>query len=84
MSETIRMIARQLGVNMTLGASGVSFRLHYGQSANGMFLALAMGAGVTCAIASAERARRVILVTHVLLARDDFGLGYTAQWRQVG
>lgn len=82
--ETIRMIARELGVNVTLGASGVSFGLPYRESVNEIFLALAIGAGVTCPIANPKTARRVILVTDLLLGRDEFALRYIAYCRQVG
>ena len=62
--ETIRLIRDNLGVNMCLGASNVSFGLPERFVLNAAFLPMAMAAGLTSAIMStrrgvrAERARR--------------------------
>ena len=48
--ETIRLIKKEYGVNISLGASNVSFGLPDRHSVNSAFLALAMQAGATCSI----------------------------------
>ena len=82
--ESIRLIATSLGVNMTLGASNVSFGLPHRHGVNDIFLALAIAAGVTCPLADPKRARRVVLVTDLLLGRDEFATRYISYCRQQG
>ena len=45
--ETIRLIREELGVNMTCGASNVSFGLPWRETINVSFLSMAIAAGVT-------------------------------------
>jgi 5-methyltetrahydrofolate--homocysteine methyltransferase len=80
--ESIRSIAGALGVNMTLGASNVSFGLPEREAVNDIFLALAITAGVTCPMVNPKRARRAILVTDLLLGRDEFATRYISYCRQ--
>jgi len=82
--ESIRLIATSLGVNMTLGAKNVYFGLPERQGVNDIFLALAIAAGVTCPLADPKRARRVIVVTDLLLGRDEFATRYISYCRQQG
>lgn len=82
--ETIRLIAKELAVNMTLVGSNVSFGLPDRESVNDIFLALAIAAGVSCSIVNPKTARRTILITDLLLGRDEFALRYIAYSRQVG
>jgi 5-methyltetrahydrofolate--homocysteine methyltransferase len=53
--ETIRRVRQELGNNLTLGASNVSFGLPGRPVLTASFLALAMGAGLTSAIANPLR-----------------------------
>ena len=48
--KAIELIRKEYGVNMSLGASNVSFGLPDRHSVNSAFLALAIQAGVTCSI----------------------------------
>jgi 5-methyltetrahydrofolate--homocysteine methyltransferase len=82
--ETIRLVARELGVNMTLGGSNTSFGLPDRDSINEVFLALAVTAGVTCPIVNPRMARRAALITDLLLGRDEFAMRYIAFSRQNG
>ena len=82
--ETIRLIAKELGVNITLGGSNVSFGLPHRRAVNDIFLALAIAAGVTCPIVNPKTARRAILITDLLLGRDEFATRYIAYCRQAG
>lgn len=74
--ETIRRVSAELGVNITLGASNVSFGLPDRESINTIFLGMAIQAGLTCAIVHPGRAKRGILIADLLLGRDDFGMNY--------
>jgi 5-methyltetrahydrofolate--homocysteine methyltransferase len=74
--ETIRLVAKELGVNVTLGGSNVSFGLPDRENVNGVFLALAIAAGVTCPIVNPRAARKVALIADLLLGRDEFAMRY--------
>lgn len=82
--QTIRLVAQELGVNMTLGGSNVSFGLPDRDSVNEVFLALAVTAGVTCPIVNPRMARRAALIADLLLGRDEFAMRYIAFSRRHG
>jgi 5-methyltetrahydrofolate--homocysteine methyltransferase len=80
--ETIRLIRGELGVNMSLGASNVSFGLPRRHELNAAFLPMAMDAGLTSAIMSTaavcvESARAADL----LLGHDPWGSSWIAAFR---
>jgi 5-methyltetrahydrofolate--homocysteine methyltransferase len=68
--ETIRAIKSRLGVNMTLGASNISFGMPDRDLLNSSFLALVVEAGVTCPVVDAVKVRQSVLATDVLLNKD--------------
>ena len=72
----IESLRREFGVNINLGASNVSFGLPERHTINQAFIALAMGAGATCAITNARKMTQTIRATDLLMARDDFGARY--------
>jgi 5-methyltetrahydrofolate--homocysteine methyltransferase len=80
--ETIRLVARELGVNMTLGGSNISFGLPGRDIVNDVFLALAIMEGVTCPIVNPRIARRAALIADLLLGRDEYATRYIAFSRQ--
>jgi 5-methyltetrahydrofolate--homocysteine methyltransferase len=70
--ETIQMVREELGVNMTLGASNVSFGLPEREVLGGAFLAMAIQNGVNCPIVDAAKVRLAILAADLLLGRDEY------------
>ena len=80
--ETIRRVKEEFGVNMNLGASNVSFGLPDRHTINQAFLALAMGAGATCAITDPMKLTSIIRASDLLLGRDNFGSRYIGYWRE--
>lgn len=79
--EAIKSIHGEFGVNINLGASNVSFGLPEREIVNQAFIALAMGAGATCAITNAAKMTRTIRATDLLLAKDEFGARYIQYFR---
>lgn len=79
--DAIAGVRERLGVNMTLGASNVSFGLPDREAINGIFLALAIMAGVNAPIVSPEPARQAILISDLLLGRDEFAMRYVSYYR---
>ncbi len=82
--ETIRRVRQEMGNNLTLGASNISFGLPDRRVINAAFLALAMGAGLTSAIANplAEGARPTVMAADLLLARDAYGMAWIQEHRK--
>ncbi|MCK4315965.1 MAG: dihydropteroate synthase, partial [Anaerolineae bacterium] len=80
--ETIRLVRAELGVNMTLGASNVSFGLPDREVLNWAFLAMAIREGVNAPIVNADRVRQAILAADVLLGRDEFAMRYIKDYRR--
>jgi 5-methyltetrahydrofolate--homocysteine methyltransferase len=72
----IESLRGEFGVNINLGASNVSFGLPERHTINQAFIALAMGAGATCAITNARKMTQTIRAADLLMARDDFGARY--------
>ncbi len=79
--ETIRLVQKEFGVNINLGASNVSFGLPDRHTLNQAFLALAMGAGATCAITDPMKLTPIIRASDLLMGKDNFGSRYISYWR---
>jgi len=80
--DTIRKIKSELGVNMTLGSSNVSFGLPDRHLVTNAFLTLSIAAGVTCPIVDAAKARPCILAVDLALNRDSYAIRYIRGYRQ--
>lgn len=80
--ETIRIVKRELGVNLVLGASNVSFGLPNRTVINSVFLSLAIQAGLTCAIVNAAKMKPYIMAADLLLGRDQWASQYIAYYRK--
>ncbi len=79
--ETIRLVKEELGVNMTMGASNISFGLPDREAVNRAFLPMIIMAGVTCPIVNAAKVRDVALATDLLMGRDDYAMNYIKFFR---
>ncbi|HDN79477.1 MAG: pterin-binding protein [Chloroflexi bacterium] len=80
--EAIRMVRAELGVNMTLGVSNISFGLPEREVINGVFVAMAIAAGVTCPIVDAAKLRSYILAADLALGRDEYAMRYIQAFRK--
>ena len=80
--ETIRRIKKELGVNLTLGASNISFGLPDRDLLNDAFLAMAIAAGVNCPIVDAEKALPIIRSSDLVLGRDQYAKRYSEAYRE--
>ena len=80
--EAIRKVKAELEVNMTLGASNISFDLPDRNLLNNAFLAIAIAAGVTCPIVDVVKACPAILAADLVLGRDPYAMRYIKAYRQ--
>jgi 5-methyltetrahydrofolate--homocysteine methyltransferase len=79
---TISLIRDELGVNMCLGASNVSFGLPQRHVLNAGFLPMAMAAGLTSAIMStAAVCVEAVRASDLLLGHDPWGANWIAAHR---
>jgi len=74
--ETIRLVHQKLGLNITMGASNISFGLPGRESLNSAFMALAIFNGLSCPIANPEKITAIIRSTDLVLGRDDFAVRF--------
>ena len=80
--RAMRMIRDELGVNMCVGASNVSFGLPQRHALNATFLPMAMTAGLTAAIMStAEVCIQSVRAADLLLGHDAWGANWIAAHR---
>jgi len=80
--EAIRRIKAELGVNMTMGASNVSFGLPDRELLNNAFVVMAVAAGATCLIVDVAKVRPIILAADLVLGRDKRARRYIEAYRQ--
>jgi 5-methyltetrahydrofolate--homocysteine methyltransferase len=79
--QTIELVRRELGVNVSLGASNVSFGLPERHTLNQAFLGLAIGAGASCAITDPVKLSLTVRAIDLLRGRDDYGGRYIKHYR---
>ena len=80
--EAMRLVRQELGVNMTLGASNISFGLPERETLNGVFLGMAIATGLNCPIVDAAKVRPFILAADLALGRDDYAMRYLKAYRK--
>ena len=79
--KTIELVRKEYGVNISLGASNVSFGLPDRHSVNSAFLALTMQAGVTTAITDPIKLGNTIKAIDLLLGKDANSMRYLKYFR---
>lgn len=82
--KTIERVVEELGTNIILGISNVSFGLPDRHSITKTMLAMALRAGLTCVIMdpTADGMRRTMKTSDLLLGRDEWAMNYLAEYRQ--
>lgn len=83
--ETIYRIREKWGLNMTLGASNVSFGLPYRHAVNAAFLPAAMSHGLTSAVMDARTPIIVeaVRAADLLLGLDPWGANWISRFRSL-
>ncbi len=82
--DTIGLVVKEFGVNITMGASNVSFGLPDRKYINAAFLAMAVHAGLTCPITNplVLEIRTAILAADLAMGRDDYGMTWIKAFRE--
>jgi 5-methyltetrahydrofolate--homocysteine methyltransferase len=74
--ETIKLVHNKLGLNITQGASNISFGLPGRETLNAVHMALSILNGLTCPIANPEKIAVTVRAADLILGRDDFAIRY--------
>lgn len=80
--EAIHRIKAELGVNITMGASNISFGLPDRDLLNNAFVVIAIATGATCLIVDAAKIRPIVLAADLVLAKDNRARRYIEAYRQ--
>ena len=81
--ETVGLIVEKFGVNITMGASNVSFGLPDRTSINAAFLAMAIHAGLTCPITNPlePELTTAVLAADLAMGKDEWGMRWIEAYR---
>jgi 5-methyltetrahydrofolate--homocysteine methyltransferase len=79
--ETIRLVHTKLGLNITQGASNISFGLPNREVLNSAFMSLAILNGLTCPIANPEKITAAVRATDLILGRDDYAVRFVENFQ---
>jgi 5-methyltetrahydrofolate--homocysteine methyltransferase len=81
--ETMRIVSRDLELNVNMGVSNISFGLPERPLLNATFIAMACAAGLTCAIINPrmEPVVQALRAADVLLGRDRRALSFLKSYR---
>jgi len=81
--DAVRLIQTELGVNISLGASNVSFGLPDRKIINVAYLALAIANGLTAAITdpTVPEIQNTLLACDLLLGRDEYAMRWIKAYR---
>ncbi len=82
--QAIQMIIDRFGVNITMGASNISFGMPDRKYINSAFVAMAIHAGMTCPITNPLVTEIVtaVLAADLAMGRDDYGSRWIKAYRQ--
>ncbi|MCL5994959.1 MAG: dihydropteroate synthase [Chloroflexi bacterium] len=81
--DTMQLVRQELGVNLSLGASNVSFGLPERKAINAAYLALAVARGLTAAITdpTVPELRTTLLACDLLMGHDEFAMNWIRAYR---
>ncbi|MBN1220148.1 MAG: dihydropteroate synthase [Anaerolineae bacterium] len=82
--ETIKLVVQEFGVNITMGASNISFGLPDRKYVNSAFIAMAIHAGLTCPITNplVTEVVTAVLAADLAMGRDEYAMRWIRAYRQ--
>lgn len=79
--ETIKLVHNKLGLNITQGASNISFGLPNREELNRAHMAISIWNGLSCPIANPAKITAFVRAMDLIRARDDFALRFTEYYQ---
>ncbi len=82
--DTIKLVVKEFGVNISMGASNISFGLPDRKYINATYIAMAIHAGLTCPITNPLLAEvnTPVLAADLSLGRDDYSMRWIKAYRK--
>jgi 5-methyltetrahydrofolate--homocysteine methyltransferase len=82
--ETIQLVVKEFGVNITMGASNISFGMPDRKYINATFIAMAIHAGLTCPITNplVAEVNAAVLAADLSMGRDEYGMRWIKAYRK--
>jgi len=82
--DTIELVVNEFGVNITMGASNISFGMPDRKYINSTFIAMAIHAGLTCPITNPLVTEIItsVLAADLAMGRDDYGMKWIKAYRE--
>jgi 5-methyltetrahydrofolate--homocysteine methyltransferase len=75
--ETIKLVHDRLGLNITQGASNISFGLPNREDLNNAHMAISIWNGLTCPIANPSKITSLVRAMDLIRGRDDYAMRFT-------
>ena len=81
--DAIGLLVKEIGVNITMGASNISFGMPDRKYINSTFIAMAIHAGMTCPITNplVPEVNLAILAADLAMGRDEYGMRWIQAFR---
>jgi len=81
--DTIRKVVAEFGVNVTMGASNISFGLPDRPTINATFISMSILAGLTCPITNPleDEVNLAIQAADLVMGRDEYGMNWIKTFR---
>ena len=82
--KTVKLVVQKFGVNITMGASNISFGMPDRKYVNSAFIAMAIQAGLTCPITNplVTEISTAVLAADLSLGKDEFGMRWIKAYRK--
>ena len=82
--DTIEMVVKEFGVNISMGASNISFGMPDRKYINATYIAMAIRAGLTCPITNPlqTEVQTAILAADLSMGRDENSMGWIRAYRK--
>ena len=82
--DTIRLVVKEFGVNISMGASNISFGMPDRKYINATFIAMAIHAGLTCPITNPliTEVKTAVLAADLSMGRDEYGMSWIRAYRK--
>ena len=82
--DTIKLVVKEFGVNISMGASNISFGMPDRKFINATYIAMAIHAGLTCPITNPllTEVNTAVLAADLSMGRDDYGMRWIKAFRK--
>jgi 5-methyltetrahydrofolate--homocysteine methyltransferase len=82
--NTIELVVNEFGVNISIGASNISFGMPDHKYINATYIAMAIHAGLTCPITNPllTEVNVAVLAADLSMGRDDYGMRWIKAYRK--